>query len=80
VVTITHDIDFAAEHFDQVVVMAQGEVLAQGPAAEVLAQGEVLARAEVEPPQLARLAQRLGLDGTPLTAEDFVRLMGARAP
>lgn len=73
VVTITHDIDFAAEHFERVVVMTRGKVLADGPAPSVLSQGEILRAAEVEPPQLARLAQALGMDGTPLNPADFVR-------
>ena len=75
VITITHDIDFAAEHFERVIVMARGQVQADGRAADVLARTEVLAAAEVEPPQLARLAQALGLRGTPLTPEQFVETL-----
>ncbi|MGE5602877.1 MAG: energy-coupling factor ABC transporter ATP-binding protein [Nitrososphaerales archaeon] len=78
VVTITHDIDFAAEHFERVVVMAKGQVLADGPAEKVLGQAEVLLGAEVEPPQLARLAHALGLQATPLTPADFVSRMERR--
>lgn len=78
VVTITHDIDFAAEHFERVVVMARGKVLADGRAADVLARSDVLRTAEVEPPQLARLAQALGLAGTPLNPADFVDQIGRR--
>jgi energy-coupling factor transport system ATP-binding protein len=63
VITITHDIDFCAEHFPRVVVMAQGRILADGPARTVLAEMETLARAEVEPPQMVRLAAGLGLTG-----------------
>jgi len=80
VVTITHDIDFAAEHFERVIVMAKGQVQADGDAADVLARREVLAHAEVEPPQLARLAQALGLPGTPLTPEQFVKTLEATCP
>jgi energy-coupling factor transport system ATP-binding protein len=75
VVTITHDIDFAAEHFERVIVMARGEVLADGAAAYVLSRTDILRAAEVEPPQIARLAQSIGLPGTPLTPEDFITLM-----
>jgi energy-coupling factor transport system ATP-binding protein len=78
VVTITHDIDFAAEHFERVIVMARGGILADGQAREVLARPEVLREAEVEPPQLARLAQALGLKAAPLTPADFVNLIGRR--
>jgi energy-coupling factor transport system ATP-binding protein len=80
VVTITHDIDFAAEHFERVIVMAGGEVQADGRAADVLARTEVLVAAEVEPPQLTRLAQALGLPGTPLTPAQFVKTLEVTCP
>jgi energy-coupling factor transport system ATP-binding protein len=73
VVAITHDIDFAAENFDRVVVMARGNVIADGRAAQVFSQAEALRSAEVEPPQLARLAHALGLPATPLTPEEFAQ-------
>jgi energy-coupling factor transport system ATP-binding protein len=72
VITITHDIDFCAEYFERVVVMAGGQVLLDGPARQVLSQADRLAETAVEPPQLMRLAARLGLDRMPLTVEEFV--------
>lgn len=72
VVIITHDIDFCADHFERVVVMADGRVLIDGPAEDVLAQSELLATTNVEPPQLVRLAQALGLPRAPLAIDDFV--------
>ncbi len=78
VITITHDIDFAAEHFERVIVMARGQVLAEGPAPDVLSRTDVLAEAEVEPPQLARLAHALGYSGTPLAPGDFVDMVERR--
>jgi len=72
VVTITHDIDFAAENFDRVIVMARGKVIADGSARDVLSQTDALRSAEVEPPQLARLARSLGLPATPLTPQELV--------
>jgi energy-coupling factor transport system ATP-binding protein len=78
VVAITHDIDFAAENFDRVIVMARGTVTADGPVGEVMGQADILRNAEVEPPQMVRLAQALGLEGTPLTPADFVRLFGEK--
>jgi energy-coupling factor transport system ATP-binding protein len=78
VVAITHDIDFAAENFDRVVVMARGQIIADGATRDVLARADALRAAEVEPPQLARLAHALGLRATPLTPAEFVREMGRR--
>lgn len=72
IVTITHDIDFCAEHFERVVAMAEGQVLLDGPARAVLCQVETLARTYVEPPQLIRLAMRLGLERMPLNVNEFI--------
>lgn len=82
VIIITHDIDFCAAHFRRVVVMADGRVLADGPAGEVLARAELLATTNVEPPQLVRLAQSIGLPGAPLTVDAFVDALraGNQAP
>jgi energy-coupling factor transport system ATP-binding protein len=73
VLTISHDIDFCAEHFERVIVMANGQVLEDGPAADVLCQRELLATTNVEPPQMIRLAQALDLKAAPLTPEALVR-------
>ena len=78
VIIITHDIDFCAAHFERVVAMADGHVLIDGPAAEVLARTDLLATTNVEPPQLVRLAQAIGLPAAPLTVEEFVAALRAR--
>ncbi|RIK21806.1 MAG: ABC transporter ATP-binding protein [Anaerolineae bacterium] len=78
VIIITHDIDFCADHFERVVAMADGRVLADGPAADVLAQADLLATTNVEPPQLIRLAQALGLPGAPLSTDGFIASLRRR--
>lgn len=72
IITITHDIDFCADHFNRVVVMREGKVSLDGPAREVLFQVDPLAQAQVVPPQIARLAQGLGIVDNPLTVEEFL--------
>jgi energy-coupling factor transport system ATP-binding protein len=64
--------DFCAENFERTVVMAQGEVLADGAPSEVFIQDAVLEKARVEAPQLARLADALGWASRPLTVDLFV--------
>jgi energy-coupling factor transport system ATP-binding protein len=76
-IAITHDIDFCAENFERVVVMTEGRVLLDGPAREVLAQEAVLAQTYVDPPQLVRLAARLGMSQMPLTVDEFGRFFTA---
>lgn len=72
VITITHDMDFVARFFDRVIVLAEGELLADDTAAKVFSQGEVLTKAAVEAPQITELGRRLGLQNPVLTPEDFV--------
>lgn len=79
VIIITHDIDFCAAHFERVVAMADGRVLADGLAAEVLARADLLATTNVEPPQLVRLAQAIGLSVSPLTVEEFIAALRDRS-
>ena len=79
VVAITHDMDFCAEHFDRVVVMADGLVQADGDTRAVFDRVGTLERAAVEPPQLLRLATHLGWRARPLTPSEFVEA-SAREP
>jgi len=69
-VAITHDMEFAAEHFRRIVVMRGGLVVADGSPAEVFAPDMVglLANAGLEPPPSARIGARLGLGSTPTVA------------
>lgn len=77
VIAITHDMDFCAENFERVVVMAQGEVQADGDPSAAFGLADVLEKARVEAPQLARLADALGWVERPLTIESFVDALPA---
>ncbi|MGH2536564.1 MAG: energy-coupling factor ABC transporter ATP-binding protein [Candidatus Promineifilaceae bacterium] len=77
VLMISHDIDFCGEQCERVVVMADGRIVADGPAGEILGRHELLLRSGVEAPQLARLALALGVPGTPLTPAEFVSAWAA---
>lgn len=73
VIAISHDIDFVAENFDRIIVMGQGQVLLDGQAEIVFAQAELLNSTYVDPPQLTRLGQRLGLTPVVYTADGFLK-------
>jgi energy-coupling factor transport system ATP-binding protein len=70
VVVATHDVEFAAEWADRVLVMAEGEVVADGPTAEVVVASASLAPqvAKVLHPQpwltVGQVADALGLGGS----------------
>jgi len=61
VIMISHDMDFCADHMRRFVMLNQGRVVLDGPPEVVFGRPELLAESAVEPPQLARLAAKLGL-------------------
>ena len=70
VIAISHDMRFAAEVFERVVVMRGGRVIADGPPGEAFAPGawDGLRSTYLEPPLSARIGDRLGLGSTPTDA------------
>jgi energy-coupling factor transport system ATP-binding protein len=80
VVAITHDMEFAAEHFERVVVMRDGAIVADGSPADILATGktDLLNSTGLVPPVAARLGTRLGLGATPTLASLVAALAAAR--
>jgi len=69
VIAITHDMEFAAAHFQRTIVMLEGQVILDGPPPEVFAgdRRAVLATAGIAPPPAARIGLALGL-ATPTEA------------
>jgi energy-coupling factor transport system ATP-binding protein len=72
VMAISHHIDFCARNFARIVVMAGGHILVDGMPQEVFNQDALLAEAHVEPPQIHRLADELGLDKSIIDNEAFL--------
>jgi energy-coupling factor transport system ATP-binding protein len=64
VIVATHDVEFAARFADRVLLMGEGEVLADGPPADILAGGWYFAT------EVARV-----LDGAAVTAEAGIALL-----
>lgn len=79
VLAILHDMDFVAECFDRVVVMAQGQVVADGSPRQVFADSAALQAACLDPPHVTQLCSRLGYDGVFLTVEEFLDACGCQA-
>ena len=75
VITITHDIDFAAENFERVIALSQGRILLDGGAASVFEQEPTLAETYVDPPQLTRLGRRLGFKQAVRNSDEFLRAL-----
>lgn len=75
VISITHDMEFAAEHFARITVLAEGQVIMDGAPHEVFSRPRELESASVEPPQMARLGQMLGFDGCVLSEDELFRAL-----
>jgi energy-coupling factor transport system ATP-binding protein len=71
VMAILHDMDFVAEYFDRVIVMAHGTVISDGPKETVFYEKESLILARLEQPHMTRLCEALDYEGIFLTVEDI---------
>lgn len=76
IVFITHDMPIVSQYARRIVLMGEGQILADGSTREVFAQPEKLARTFVEPPQITQLAQAVedvGFDPGTLTVEEMLQ-------
>ncbi len=73
VIAILHDMDFVAENFKRVIIMAHGQVLADGTAKEVFAQEEALKKARLQKPYVMQLCEALGYEKSYLTVEELLK-------
>ena len=60
VVVVTHDLEFAAQHANRWVVLAEGRVVADGPPNAVMADARALAASGLRPTQSFQLSEALG--------------------
>lgn len=77
-IVVTHDIDLAADIAKRIIILNDGEIMADGPPRDILTDMRLLQSARLEPPILTRLFQQLPpLDGRhgaiPATIEEAVQ-------
>lgn len=79
VLMVTHDMELVQEYARRVLVIAQGQILADGPTDRIMTDTALLASAEVLPAQIPQLALRLGEEFAGIsTAEEMAfRIMQA---
>lgn len=78
VLMITHDVDLIARYAHRLIVLYEGQVLLDGPTAEVFAQVDELKKSFVVPPVAARLAAQLAPLGVPshvMTLEELYQVL-----
>jgi energy-coupling factor transport system ATP-binding protein len=74
IVLVSHDMSLVADYAERVIVLHEGQILADGPPVAVFQQPAVLAQASLLPPPVLSLAQALrsrGLSGENLSVEAF---------
>lgn len=72
VITITHDMEYVANNYDRVIVMAHKNVLKSDTPARVFRDSELLAEAMLVPPYICSLAMDLGIEEELLTQDDLI--------
>ena len=84
VIMVCHDMEIVSDYASRALVMAGGELLADGPVREIFRDRDLMERASILPPQITGLALRLG-EGfeqadTPESMADFLlaRAKGGR--
>ena len=70
VVIVTHDVEFVAECNPRVVLMVQGQIVADGEAKQILTNPDVVLKAFVVPPQITQIFQGLADLGFPTDVID----------
>jgi energy-coupling factor transport system ATP-binding protein len=70
VVIVTHDVEFVAECNPRVILMSQGEILAEGMAKKILTNPKLVAQASIVPPQITQIFLELADLGLPTDVID----------
>jgi len=73
---VTHDVEFAVQAVDRLLILSQGRLLADGTPREILSNPSLLQRARLLPPQLTQFAHQLG-QHIPTFPKDIISLREA---
>jgi energy-coupling factor transporter ATP-binding protein EcfA2/energy-coupling factor transporter transmembrane protein EcfT len=84
-VIVTHDINLAADIAKRIIILNNGEIMADGPARQIFTDMDLLGSARLEPPILTRLFQQLAdaeghRETIPVTIEEAVRRLRQGPP
>lgn len=72
IIIITHDTEFALEHLPRILLMKDGEIIADGPTKHVLNNKTLIAEASLILPQVSRLKESLITHGIDITKEIYL--------
>ena len=87
VLMATHDVNYAYEWADEILIFHQGQVLVHGTPAEVFRQRELLKQTNLEPPAVLELFDQLQKEGilpldldTPRNLKDLEQILVQKLP
>jgi len=72
IITISHDMEFVAEHFDRVVVMAHKNVLIDGDKNSIFHRYDILEEAKVRSTEYSLIGKEIGIKEEVLALEELV--------
>ncbi len=81
VIIVTHDVEFVAESQPHIVLMAQGNVVAEGSTKEIMNRTDLLTQCSVAQPEITRLCALLEKHGIPkdvVDVEEAYQLLSRR--
>ena len=74
VITISHDMEYVAENFERVIVMAHKNVIADGKKEDIFYQRNELQEAYVKPPLSTQIAQEIGIKKKVLNMQELIAI------
>ena len=72
IITISHDMEFVAENFDRVIIMAKKKVVKEGTPEEIFWDLEALDYAMLKQPYVSRVCKALGIEKKIIHIDDAV--------
>jgi cobalt/nickel transport system ATP-binding protein len=82
-IVVTHDINLAAMIASRIIILNEGEIVADGVPRDILSNKQLLESVRLEPPILTQLFQQVFSDQSrnqqiPVTVEEAIRLLRSR--
>ncbi|MCF0111824.1 MAG: ABC transporter ATP-binding protein [Erysipelotrichaceae bacterium] len=78
VITISHDMEFVANNFERVIVMATKHVVKEGTPRDIFWDFESLEIAKLKQPYVSRICHSLGIEGNVITMEEAVEALSKK--
>lgn len=72
IITITHDMEFVADNFDRLIVMARKRIIDQGDTHKIFYKKDIMNEAKLRPPVMAQIGESIGMSDHSLHLDDLL--------